>query len=412
MKVLEQKRILLGVTGGIAAYKSAELVRRLRQHGADVQVVMTAAACEFVTPLTFQALSGHPVRLDTFDASGEAAMSHIELARWADTILVAPCSANTLAKIAHGIADNLLSTLVLAADAPLLLAPAMNRQMWAQPAVMENIQALALRQVQILGPAVGEQACGEHGAGRMLEPDQLVDALIQSFRHQALAGLRVLITAGPTREAIDPVRFLSNRSSGKMGYALARAAREAGAAVTLVTGPVSLSAPDGVEVEYVETALEMQHAVLMQAANTDIFIACAAVADYRLDKPAEHKIKKQPDSMQLTLLKNPDILAEVAALPEPPFSVGFAAETDDLLKNSREKLLRKNLNLIAANQVGKQQGFEQDDNALTVIWRDGQQELPQAGKDKLARKLLQIIAQHYSQQAEQKKNEKHTIENS
>jgi phosphopantothenoylcysteine decarboxylase/phosphopantothenate--cysteine ligase len=259
---------------------------------------------------------------------------------------------------------------------------------------------------------VGEQACGEHGAGRMLEPDQLVDALIRSFRHQALAGLRVLITAGPTREAINPVRFLSNRSSGKMGYALARAAREAGAAVTLVTGPVSLSAPDGVEVEYVETALEMHQAVLMQAVKADIFIACAAVADYRFDKPTEHKIKKQPDSMQLTLLKNPDILAEVAALPEPPFSVGFAAETDDLLRNAREKLLRKNLNLIAANQVGKQQGFEQDDNALTVIWRDGQQELPQAGKDKLARKLLRIIAQHYSQQAEQKKNEKHTTENS
>lgn len=412
MKGLEQKRILLGVTGGIAAYKSAELVRRLRQQGADVQVVMTAAACEFVTPLTFQALSGHPVRCDTFDASSEAAMSHIELARWADAILVAPCSANTLAKIATGIADNLLTTLILAADAPLLLAPAMNQQMWAQPSVAENIKALSLPHVQILGPAVGEQACGEYGAGRMLEPEQLAEALCRSFQHQALAGQHILITAGPTREAIDPVRFLSNRSSGKMGYALARAAREAGAAVTLISGPVALAKPEGIPVIQVETAVEMQQAVLSHVGTTDIFIGCAAVADYRFDKPANLKIKKQHDSMQLTLLKNPDILAEVSALPDPPFTVGFAAETDNLLQNAREKLLRKNLDLIAANQVGKQQGYEQDDNALTVIWRDGQQDLPQAGKDKLARNLLRIIAQRYLQKISQTNNEKHTAENS
>ncbi|MBN1379264.1 MAG: bifunctional phosphopantothenoylcysteine decarboxylase/phosphopantothenate--cysteine ligase CoaBC [Gammaproteobacteria bacterium] len=407
MKGLEQKRIILGVTGGIAAYKSAELVRRLMEQGADVQVVMTTAACEFITPLTFQALSGHPVRCESFDTSSEAAMSHIELARWADAVLVAPCSANTLAKIAGGIADNLLTTLILATDAPLLLAPAMNQQMWAQSTTAENVNSLAVKGIKILGPDIGEQACGDLGAGRMLEPDQLVDALIQSFQHLAFAGQRILITAGPTREAIDPVRFLSNRSSGKMGYALARAAREAGAAVTLISGPSVLATPAGIDVISVETAAEMHSAVMAHISKAGIFIGCAAVADYRLAEPASEKLKKQADSIQLTLVKNADILAEVAALPNPPFTVGFAAETSHLIENAREKLQRKHLNLIAANQVGDNQGFDQDDNELTVIWQDGQVELPSSSKNQLAKKLLEIIAQHYFQKSQPENNEKH-----
>ena len=412
MKGLDQKRILLGVTGGIAAYKSAELVRRLREQAAEVQVVMTRAACEFITPLTFQALSGRTVRCDTFDRSGEAAMSHIELARWADAVLVAPCSANTLAKAATGIADDLLSTLMLATDAPLLLAPAMNQQMWAHPATQNNLQTLIKNGVQILGPDTGEQACGDHGAGRMLEPGELVEQLIQSFKHQALAGQHVLITAGPTREAIDPVRFLSNRSSGKMGYALARAAREAGAAVTLVSGPVSLEAPEGIKLVKVESANDMYTAVFQHTDNADIFIACAAVADYGLRESATQKIKKLTDSTQIALQKNPDILADVTALSTPPFAVGFAAETNNLQQNARKKLMKKNLDLIAANQVGKHQGFEQDDNALTVIWRDGQLELPAKSKQKLARELIQLISQHYIQKSKNTKNEKHSVKNS
>ncbi len=397
MKGLDQKRILLGITGGIAAYKSAELVRRLREQAAEVQVVMTSAACEFITPLTFQALSGRTVRCDTFDRSGEAAMSHIELARWADAVLVAPCSANTLAKAANGIADDLLSTLILATDAPLLLAPAMNQQMWAHPATQQNLQTLKDRDVQILGPASGEQACGDHGAGRMLEPNELVDQLIKSFKHQSLAGQQVLITAGPTREAIDPVRFLSNRSSGKMGYALARAAQEAGAAVTLVSGPVSLEAPAGVQQIKVESANDMHSAVFQHLDKADIFIACAAVADYGITEPAKQKIKKGADTLQITLQKNPDILSEVASHASSTFTLGFAAETDDLLQNARKKLLGKKLDLIAANQVGDDQGFEQDDNALTVLWQDGEIELPTSSKQKLARELIKIVSQHYFQ---------------
>lgn len=411
MKGLEQKRILLGVTGGIAAYKSAELVRRLREQGADVQVVMTAAACEFVTPLTFQALSGHDVRLERFDRNSEAAMSHIELARWADAVLVAPCSANTLAKIARGIGDNLLTTLILATDAPVLLAPAMNQQMWAQKVTGDNVALVRNNGLSVLGPAVGTQACGDEGAGRMLEPDQLVQELISSFQHQALNGRQVLITAGPTREAIDPVRFLSNRSSGKMGYALARAAREAGAAVTLVSGPVALETPDGITFIQVESAADMHNAVMEQVGGVDIFIACAAVADYRLHQVAPEKIKKQRDSIQLQLVRNPDILTDVASLPRPPFTIGFAAETENLLKNARKKLLRKGINMIAANQVGKQQGFERDNNEITVIWRDGEQTLPNASKQKLARKLLKIIALHYFSELKLEKNEKNTTEN-
>ena len=397
MKGLDQKRILLGVTGGIAAYKSAELVRRLREQGAEVQVVMTPSAGEFITALTFQALSGHPVRNESFDQASEAAMSHIELARWADAVLIAPCSANTLAKAANGIADNLLSTLILATDAPLLLAPAMNHQMWCHSATQKNLQQLKENGAQILGPAEGEQACGEYGAGRMLEPEELVVQLIQSFKNEILSGQQVLITAGPTREAIDPVRYLSNRSSGKMGYALARAAREAGASVTLISGPVTLDVPEGIRLIKVESAKEMHAAVMQQVDAANIFIACAAVADYGATEFAKEKIKKSADSMQLVLKKNPDILAEVAAMTPGPFTVGFAAETESLLQNARNKLLNKKLDLIAANQVGANLGFEQEDNSLTVIWQNGQKELPVSTKEKLARELIHIISQHFFQ---------------
>lgn len=395
MTTLAHKRILLGVTGGIAAYKSAELVRRLREAGAEVQVVMTAAACEFVTPLTFQALSGRAVRTDLFDRDAEAAMSHIELARWADAVMIAPCSANTLAGLAQGAADNLLTTLCLATDAPLAVAPAMNRLMWAHEATQDHIERLKQRGVHVVGPGSGGQACGETGEGRMSEPPELVEALAGLFEHGALAGTAVLITAGPTREAIDPVRFMTNRSSGKMGFALARAAREAGAAVTLVSGPVNLATPDGVERIDVETALEMHEQTLLRAPRTDIVIGCAAVADYRMARPAEQKIKRRDPETHLTLVKNPDILAEVAALPagRRPWVAGFAAETEALEAHAREKLKRKNLDLIAANTVGPSAGFDRDDNALEVFWRDGGRSLPQTSKDKLARQLIALIAE-------------------
>lgn len=408
MSILAHKRVLLGITGGIAAYKSADLVRRLRESGCEVQVVMTAAAVEFVTPLTFQALSGRPVRTDLFDRDAEAAMGHIELARWADVILIAPCSANTLAKLAQGVADNLLTTLCLASDAPLAVAPAMNRLMWANPATRENVERLQKRGVGIFGPAAGEQACGEHGEGRMLEAIDLVELTGQLFRHDALAGKQVLITAGPTCEAIDPVRYISNRSSGKMGFALAAAAREAGASVILVSGPVQLTTPDNVRRLNVESALEMHEAVLRHIHTADIFIGCAAVGDYRLARPSEIKLKKTSDELQLTLVRNPDILADVAALPSPPFTVGFAAETGNLAEYARQKLKQKGIHLIAANLVGtdagEARGFNVDDNALEVYWHEGQDSLPLMPKTRLARQLIALIAKHYSQFVSSKNN--------
>lgn len=395
MEPLADKRILLGVSGGIAAYKSAELVRRLREAGAEVQVVLTAAAAELVRPLTFTALSG---REALYDGAPGLAMAHIDLARWAQAVLVAPCSANTLGKLALGLADNLLTTLCLAGDAPLLLAPAMNRLMWEHPAVQENVARLRARGVRLIGPAAGPQACGETGAGRMSEPAELLDALTACFTPPHLAGKRVLITAGPTREALDPVRFLSNRSSGKMGFALAAAARDAGAAVTLIAGPVALPTPPGVERIDVESAAEMHAAALARAPESDIFIGCAAVADYRPAEPLAHKLKRRAACLRLELVANPDIVAEVAALPagQRPFVVGFAAETDDLTANALDKLRRKGLDLIAANRVGPECGFERDDNALELHWPGGSVALPRASKTALARALVEWIAKRYA----------------
>jgi len=396
MNNLINKRVVLGVTGGIAAYKSAELVRRLKEAGAEVRVVMTDAATRFITPLTLQALSGRPVHLHLLDAATESAMGHIELARWADVIVVAPASANIMAKLAHGIADDLLSTLCLASEAPLLLAPAMNHVMWGQVATQANRRLLEERGVRLLGPAEGAQACGETGPGRMVEPPEIAAAVAGVFAGGALHGAKVIITAGPTREAIDPVRFLSNRSSGKMGYALAQVAAEAGAKVVLISGPAVLPCPPRVERVMVESAAEMREAVMAQAAGCNIFIAAAAVADYTVGAPAAQKIKRGESGLVLHLERAPDIAAAVAALPRRPFIVGFAAETEDLEKNARGKLEAKGLDMVAANWVGRPgRGFDSDDNALTVVWRDGGRELPLAPKTALARQLIEIIAERY-----------------
>ncbi|WP_018954815.1 bifunctional phosphopantothenoylcysteine decarboxylase/phosphopantothenate--cysteine ligase CoaBC [Thioalkalivibrio sulfidiphilus] len=393
MSTLAQKRILLGVTGGIAAYKACELTRRLRDAGAEVRVVMTRSATEFVTPLTFQALSGQPVRTALFDPEAEAGMDHIALARWADAILVAPATADFLARLAQGQADELLSTLCLASRAPLCVAPAMNQAMWANPATRANVQTLAERGVRLLGPGSGSQACGETGEGRMLEVPELVAGLEAVFATGALAGLQVLVTAGPTREPLDPVRYLSNRSSGKMGYAVARAAREAGARVTLVTGPTALIVPEGVEAVRVETAAQMLEAVMARAGAADVFVAAAAVADYRAASVETHKIKKQAEHLSLALERNPDILATVAALPGGPFTVGFAAETRDLERHARTKLMKKGLDLIAANDVSNGQGFDVDENALTLLWPGGGTTLERQPKERLARQLVAVIAE-------------------
>jgi len=387
-------RILLGVTGGIAAYKSAELVRRLRDRGAEVQVVMTAGARQFVTPLTFQALSGRPVRTDLWDEAAEAAMGHIELARWADRVLIAPASADFLARLAHGLADDLLTTLCLATDAPLSVAPAMNRLMWANAATQANVAVLRSRGVTVLGPAEGDQACGETGPGRMLEPAEILDAFApRGAGNRVLAGLKVMITAGPTRERIDPVRFITNRSSGKMGFAVAEAAREAGAEVVLVSGPVNVATPPGVRRVDVETAEQMMNAVNEHVADTDIFIAAAAVSDYRPVQCASEKIKKTSDSLSLTLSRTTDILATVAARAPRPFVVGFAAETQNVERNALAKLEGKRLDMIAANQVGDNLAFDCEDNALTVYWPGGKQDLGHAPKRQLAAALVSLIAE-------------------
>lgn len=397
MYQLAGKRIILGVTGGIAAYKSAILLRLLRSHGAEVRVVMTKGACEFVTPLTFQALSGKPVHTELLDLEAEAAMGHIELARWADLVLIAPASANFIARFANGFADDLLSTLCLATTAPILLAPAMNQQMWLNSATQENLEKLKTRSISLLGPAKGEQACGENGPGRMLEAEELASMTAKSFETNILTGSRVLVTAGPTREAIDPVRYISNRSSGKMGYAVATAALEAGADVSLVSGPVNLSKPERINVTEVTSAVEMHNAVMNQINNIDIFISAAAVADYSLETIADHKIKKSGDALELTLKKNPDILADVSAIDNSPFSVGFAAETENIENNAQIKLKKKNLDMIAANQVGENQGFDVDTNALTIFWKTGQTHFEQAPKSRLARNLINLIADQYNE---------------
>ena len=395
MHALAGQRILLGVSGGIAAYKAADLVRRLQDAGAEVQVAMTEGAAQFVGATTFQALSGHPVRSSLWDAAAEAAMGHIELARWATRILIAPASADVIARLAHGLANDLLSTLCLASEAPLAVVPAMNRAMWAHAATQANIATLRARGVAVLGPAQGDQACGEFGAGRMLEPLQIVDAVAALAASGALAGRRLLISAGPTFEDLDPVRFLGNRSSGKMGFALAAEAAAMGAEVTLVAGPVNLPTPSGVRRIDVRRALEMREAVLAALPGQDAYIGTAAVADYMPADTAAQKIKKTGETLTLELRRTPDILAEVAkhAL-RPRCVVGFAAETQHLAEYARGKLRDKNLDLIAANDIGRAGlGFESDDNALSVFSAEAVRELGPAHKAQLARELLAMIAQ-------------------
>jgi phosphopantothenoylcysteine decarboxylase/phosphopantothenate--cysteine ligase len=388
---LQGKRIVLGVTGGIAAYKAAELVRLLGKQGADVQVAMTEGATHFVTPTTFQALSGKPVFTDQWDARMPNAMAHIDLSRQSDLILVAPASADFLARTVHGLADDLLATMALARDCPLLVAPAMNRQMWENPATQRNVTQLQADGVGILGPASGEQACGEVGAGRMLEPEEILEEVIAFFTPKLLAGKKVLITAGPTFEAIDPVRGITNLSSGRMGYALARAARQAGAAVVLVSGPVGFAAPQGVDRINVRSALEMHAAVMARASSSDIFIGVAAVADYRVANAAEHKLKKDTGGIPpIQLVENPDILAEVAALPGGPFCVGFAAESRNLEEYAQAKRRKKNIPLIVGNLI--QDGFGGDDNRLILFDDQGTHPLTPASKSQLACQLVEHIA--------------------
>ena len=400
MKQLSNRQILLGITGGIAAYKSAELVRRLKDHGADVRVVMTAAAMEFITPLTLQALSGNPVHTALLDPEAEAGMGHIELARWADLILVAPASADFMARLASGRGDDLLTTLCLATPAPIALAPAMNQGMWRDPATQANADTLRQRGVALFGPAAGEQACGDIGPGRMLEAEQLAELAAGLFNSRALDGISLSITAGPTREAIDPVRYISNHSSGKMGYALAEAAADAGARVTLISGPTQLPCPPRVTRVDVISADDMYQASMANMGSCDIFIACAAVADYRPAHIEEQKIKKQNTSMHIELVRNPDIVSAVASHAQRPFTVGFAAETQDVIHYAKGKLEKKNLDMIIANDVSDTRiGFNSDENSVTIIDPSGQQKLEQMGKRQLAKQLIDLIAARYAEQA-------------
>lgn len=390
------RRVLLGVTAGIAAYKAAELTRALSRAGCEVQVVMTESAKHFVGEATFQALTGRPVRSSLWDAQAEAAMGHIELARWPDAILIAPATADTLARLAHGLADDLMTTLCLASDRPLFVAPAMNRLMWANPATQANMTRLRQRGVTVIGPASGAQACGETGEGRMSEPQTIADTLLAALaapRSAVLAGVRAVVTAGPTREAIDPVRFISNHSSGKQGYAVATALAELGAQVTLVSGPTNLPAPAGVQRVAVHSAQQMLEATQAAMTEAELLVAAAAVADYRIDQAATQKIKKTGETLQLTLVRNPDILAEVRAAHPGKFLVGFAAETEQLEAHARGKLARKGLNLIAANWVGEGRAFEMDDNTLHVYWDGGERTLGPGDKLGVARDLAALIAE-------------------
>ena len=407
---MKTRNILLGVTGGIAAYKAPELVRRLRERGADVQVVMTRSAAGFVTATALQAVSGRPVRDSLWDSAAEAAMSHIELARWADIILIAPATAEFLSRLASGSGADLLGTLCLASEAPITIAPAMNRIMWANPAVQDNVELLIARGIRIIGPDSGDQACGEQGPGRMSDPDAIAAVIFDGTAGsataapaaatvvaQTLAGVTVMITAGPTREAIDPVRYITNRSSGKMGYALAQAALDAGARVILVSGPVSIAPPAVTQLVSVESAQQMFAATHEHIDGVDIFIGAAAVSDYRPDKTAAHKIKKSQTEMSLDLVRAPDTLASVARLENAPFTVGFAAETERVRDYARGKLQNKKLDMIVANKVGAGLGFESDDNSVEVYWRDGEKAYPKALKTELARDLISLIASRYAE---------------
>ncbi|AXB30228.1 bifunctional phosphopantothenoylcysteine decarboxylase/phosphopantothenate--cysteine ligase CoaBC [Vibrio campbellii] len=393
MQTLAGKKILLGISGGIAAYKCAELTRRLIERGAQVQVVMTKAAKEFITPLTMQAVSGRPVSDSLLDPAAEASMGHIELAKWADLVLLAPATADLIARMSAGMGNDLLTTLVLATDSPVAVSPAMNQQMYRNVATQENIATLARRGMHIWGPAAGEQACGDVGPGRMLEPMQLVHLCEQFFQPKLLAGKSLLISAGPTREAIDPVRYISNHSSGKMGFALANAAAQLGAKVTLISGPVSLNTPAGVERINVASAQEMHDAVMAHAPSHDAFISCAAVADYRPENVASQKLKKTEnnDQMTINMVKNPDIVATVANMTEQrPFTVGFAAETNDVETYARGKLVKKNLDMICANDVSVEgQGFNSNDNAITLFWSEGEQALALESKEALSFRILE-----------------------
>ncbi len=394
------KKILLAVTGGIAAYKSAELVRLLRKENTEVRVVMTRAAQQFVTPLTFQALSGHPVATELLDVSQENAMGHINLARWADMLVVAPASADIIAKFSHGIADDLLTTLYLASECPVYIAPAMNQAMWNKVVTQENLKRLEQHGINIIGPEAGDQACGERGYGRMTEPVDICAQLITNKPTSLLQGKSVLISAGPTREPLDPVRYITNRSSGKMGYALADAAIAEGATVTLVSGPVSLVPHSEVSLVKVETAVQMYDEVLQRSGFHDVYIGTAAVADYSPGEIKQKKIKKHAEQTSITLYKNKDILGAVASSTPRPFTVGFAAETDDLERYARGKLERKKLDMIAANWVGKDVGgFEDDKNALQVFWRNGQQTFELMDKNELAKKLIALIAERMDEKS-------------
>ena len=385
--------IVLAVTGGIAAYKSPEIIRRLRERGCAVRPVMTEAARAFITPLTLQAVSGHEVPSGLLDPAAEAGMGHIELARWADTVLVAPASADFMARIAQGLADDLPATICLATTAPIVLAPAMNHRMWKAPATVANRALLAERGVRLLGPGEGDQACGEYGPGRMLEPTEIAEALLGTAAGP-LAGRHVLMTAGPTREALDPVRYITNHSSGKMGYAIARAASACGARVTLVSGPTTLAPPPGVTRVDVESAEQMLAAVLQHVDDADVFIGAAAVADYRPLAQQMSKMKKSGDGMVLELAQNPDIIATVTAREPHPFTVGFAAETDDVERHAQDKLARKRLDMIAANRVGVDgRGFNADDNALSVFWPGGGREFGLMSKERLAVELVALVAE-------------------
>jgi phosphopantothenoylcysteine decarboxylase/phosphopantothenate--cysteine ligase len=390
---LHNKQIILGVTGGIAAYKSADLVRRLREAGATVRVVMTANAKEFITPLTMQAVSGNPVHDDLFDLHAEAAMGHIELGRWADLILIAPATADFMARLVSGVADDLLTTLCLVTTMPIVVAPAMNQAMWKNTQTVENVQALQRKKIHVCGPGEGDQACGDVGPGRMLEPLEIIERVKTIFATGSLSGKRVVVTAGPTHEAIDPVRYIANASSGKMGYALAQAAQEAGAQVTLISGPTHLEKPTRINCIDVISAQDMQAAVLANVTGADLFMSVAAVADYRCKAPATQKIAKLAEELTLELIRNPDIVSSVAQLDNKPFVVGFAAETQDLLAHAREKMQRKKLDMLIANVVGQPGvGFGSDDNSVTVLWQNQQKEFTRMEKRKLARELISLIA--------------------
>lgn len=396
MQILQDKKIVLGISGGIAAYKTSELVRRLKDQGADVRVVMTNSAKAFITPLTLQAVSGNAVSDSLLDTQAELAMGHIELAKWADLIIIAPATADIIARIAAGMANDLLTTICLATNAPIAIAPAMNQQMWHAVATQANIKTLNERCYQLWGPGSGEQACGDIGLGRMLEVDELVSLTSDFFSDKYLQDQHWVITAGPTREAIDPVRYISNHSSGKMGYAIAHAALRAGANVTLISGPVSINAPIGCQLVPVNSAEEMHQKALELAPQCTTFVACAAVADYRVAEISTQKIKKTNDAMQLELVKNHDVVADVAKLNDKPFIVGFAAETQNVEHYARDKLMRKNLDLIAANDVAKSgQGFNSDDNALTLFSAIDKTEIPLANKLIVAQQLVYLINQHY-----------------